>query len=370
MVVSCVPICIPRLVTDIVVCCGTGRSISVTAHLGVNLNALTGKGLGGTIGIENVTCINLDGDIHRKNLVTLLEVGVHPYLSYVSGYCYGRSKLPSSNGNAYKDLLAGLSVVAGSGNGDFCNVLIKSKIIGCFKACCNIHMIEFPNANVVEVESYLYCINLSDLSCNNINIEERSKENSVCLRIVCNNLDRSIVNRIYSDITNDRGEVTLLVAYSKFDLVTTVTENYIVKAHLGITRPGEHIGIVNTVHINLTGGDIDTCVVGHSSVLLDGSNKAYLVVSNNNGNIESGGILNKGLALIHTSGSIAHISKDRSLAVVNSRRVIYSDIINIEYVSSVYRRLIAVRVVVLTILLADIELKKLGIRLNGECGGS
>ena len=350
VVVTAVPIGVPRLVTDVVHTGGTGGGVRVTAQLGIDLNGGACEGSGGAVSEGNDTAVDLHVDIHGQDLVALLVVGIHPDLTDVTGDSHDGIQLPGTDRDGNQSGLAGQLHVTGLGNGHGSDLLVLNQGVGCGEALGHIHVIQMPSGDVVQVKGHGDGGHVLDGSCNHVDVVQGAEEDAISIGIMSDDLYGSVVNRVDHDLADDGGVVAHLIADGKLHDVATINQLHVVQSHLGVTAPNQLIGVVHVVDVDLTGSGVDTGVVGLGHVLSHGSGEADGVGGN--------GLTVQGETLVHTGSQEHHVAELRRLAVINCRGVVDGDVINVEGVITVDVVVLTVNVAVLAVLLADVELQE------------
>ena len=142
-------------------------------RLGVNLNAFTGEDFISAVSKGNLSCSYLDADVNRPYLVACLVLVVHPDNTRVTIVSSYRSKLPCSDRDRYKCLLARDIDVAGSGDGNTRDLLVfVDHLIGSIKAVGCLHMVKLPAGEVVEIEINGNGVNRFSVRGNNVYVVE------------------------------------------------------------------------------------------------------------------------------------------------------------------------------------------------------
>ena len=351
VIVTAVPLLVPRLVTDVVHTGGAGGGVSVTAHLGIHLNGGACEGSGGAVSEGNDTAVDLDVDVHGQDLIALLVVGIHPDLTGMTVDSHDGIQLPGTDGNGDQSGLAGQLHVTGLLDGDGSDLLVLNEGVGSGEALGHVHVIQVPGAHVVQVQSHGDALDVLNGCGDYVDVVQGAEEDAVSIGIVSHNLNGGIVNRVDGDLADDGAVVAHLVADGELHDVAAVSQLHVVQSHLGGTGPDQLVGEVHIVDVDLTGGGVDTGGVGLGGVLGDRSGEADGVGGH--------GLTLQRSTLIHAGSQVDNVAEHGRLTIVHSRGIIDGDVIDVEGILTVYVVMLTVNVAVLAVLLVDVELQEL-----------
>ena len=360
MVMTAVPVGIPGLVADVVVCRGAGGGIGIAAQLRIHLDPGACERSGGAVGKGDQAAVGLNSQIHGQDLIACLVVGIHPDLAGMAVNCHHGLHLPGTGGDGHQSQLTGGGDLTGSGDGNGGDILIRNQGIGGLEALGHIHVVQMPEADIVQIHSYGDRLHVFHSRCHHIHIVYGAQQQTVSLRIPCNHPDGSIFGGIDNDIADNGGIVALLVTDGELHLVTAVGQSHIIQGHLAVAGPGQVGSIVHAVNVGPAGACVDAGIVTPGGIFCHGSNEAD--------GIGGDGLAIQLHALVHTGHRIGHAAEDGSFAVIHCGGVVHGDIINVENEISVDGGLVTVGIAILAVLLGNVELQQLNALIEAVVG--
>ena len=228
VIVTAIPIGVPCFVTDVVRARGAYGGSGVSAQLGIHLHGGACEGSGGAIGKEHGAAIGLHADIHGQDIVGALVIGIHPDLTGVVSLGRDGFQLPGTNGDGDQGGLARQIRLTDPLNGQRSNILVSHKGIGGGKAAGHDHMVQMPRADAVQIQRHGDGIHPLNSSRDHVHVVERAQQNAVSGRIVSYDLHRGVIGRIDGDLTDNRREISRLVANGESHKVAAVCQRHTV----------------------------------------------------------------------------------------------------------------------------------------------
>ncbi len=321
--VPCVPISFSSI--------GQGDICIGSPHFRPNADVLTGECVNSAVGKCNTALINDKIDCNRPCFFTFFKCCIIPCFI---AYSYRVIQCPHTYGDRNESRFACCGYFAGTGDckrGNIFCCICACHRPDCLKAFGNLHMIKLPLAHIVEIQRHFYRLNCGNVVCYNINILNRIEKHFVCCTIVCNYLDsgRFIAFCLNVHLTNNRGIVALVIADREFNGMLTVAQN-------STLVHGDNTACVSAcnfiaVYICFCCGNIQSGCIIFFSVFCNLSCKIYGVICN------CGDLSFSNCSCIrHCRSTVVHFTENRRLTVINCIRVVYSNIVNIEGIISVY----------------------------------
>ena len=228
---------------------------------------------------------------------------------------------PYTDGKACDHGLAGQCNVAGCRDGDGCVIVFGIDGIFCSETICENHMIELPLAVLVEVNGSGYGAYLVDCGCNKIHPNNRALKNilesGICgnvlngvLVVVANDVDGIFLVHIVVTVVVGDLEYYGMYAISKIDIIGC--DHAVVRA-----------GCVDLLAVNQNDQavQIQAGVVGVANVI------GCLCGEGDEAGIDV--LTLHGHAGIDISVAHACVGDDGSIVVLNGRRIVYGNVIDI-----------------------------------------
>ena len=352
VVMTTVPAFIPGFIADVVHTGRTGVGIAVTAQLRHHQDLGTGEAIGGAILVYHIAGIDFHIQVHGQNASCCLIVIVHPNFTVMTVNRLYNRQLPGADRDRNQDLIfAGQVGLTNCSDHDRGNILILDQRVGCVKALRYFHMIQLPDADVIQVQSHRNRGNGFRVICHYINVVQRTGQNTFCIGIMCNHLHSCLFCRTNNNGTADSRTIAHLIAHNILDGVHTIGKCYIFQGQNQIcqARNCHGLGIVNTVNIDLGAGSIQTGIIVLGQVIRHRSAEGNDIGIHN--------IAVEGCSLVHAVHLVCQVLKHRSFTVIHSLRIVYGNIVNIQNKLTVYIGLLTVNIAVDTVLHADIALQ-------------
>ena len=289
---------------------------------GITEYALTGEGRSRVIGIGQQTVLNIGNDGNSPELLHVAEllssiclftgqgtVGIH-----VTGL-----QLPYTNGNRSQNCLALGYNSTGTSDHDGCHILIGIHSVGSLEACCQLHMIQLPGAQAIQVDSNSHALGGIDIGSNKVKIVERTMENAIQSGIMRHQLHGCCIRTgVNSDLANNGGIVAHIIANRELHGVLAISQLHINDCDLTISK-----GKVNrnTVDVCLGRRSVQTGHIGLNNVCYRSGERQYVGLGGLT--VQLGSIIGE-LICINNAGEL------RSISVVHCLRVVNGDVIHIE----------------------------------------
>ena len=302
----------------------------VGVDLGVHPELLVGEGVQHVslviVHVGNDTHVDVDLQVVRPQLIGL-PVG----LGGVAGDLHIRVKGNDADGKLCQNSLAGLTVDAGTADGDGRGIVLLINRILSGEALCQLHVIQLPVVGTVEVDDGGNLLNGLDIGSDHIHPVNRAAQQTVQGSVGGNHVDGGGVHtRLDLDETDLDSLVAHLIADLELNAVVTVGDRQIGDLDLTVLVGAIHL---NTVHVSLHGLGVDAGVVVQRS-LLTGSGHALGALGHVGGDIEDVGGSGNDLSLLHLQiGAVCLVEEDliehRSLAVHDSVGIVNGEAIQI-----------------------------------------
>ena len=230
--------------------------VLVGAHLGVDTELLVGEGAGGAVNEGDETLI----DVHL-HILRIEFVGSPVGSRGVAGNLDIIIEVQDANGDLREHSSAGLIVVAGTGDGDGCGVghgFAGSGVLS-GEALSELHMIELPMVDVVEVDNSLNGVDGLDRVGFEVHPIDGTEGDPVEGIVSGNELQsRSGGTGLNLDNADDDRLVACVVADFELDAVITVSNGIAVRGDNAVSISAVDL---NAVDISLGGRSVDAADV-------------------------------------------------------------------------------------------------------------
>ena len=297
-------------------------------RLGIHVELLVGEGGGGAVHMGDETHVNVHlhilgeevvgGPIGCGSKAGNLDVGI---------------KVNDTNGELGQHSLTGLDIVTGAGDGDGCGVGFCVDGILSREAISQIHMIELPVVDAVEVNDCLYRVNGFNVGSLQIHPINGTEGDSVKGGICGNKAQRGLCLAgldLYD--TDDNRLVAHLVADLELDAVVAVGYNVTVGDHLAAVEGAVYL---NAVDVNLGGGGIQTGNVVQGLLNTHSVSQGGLICHGGR-QVQDVGGSGDHVALDQRSGAIQiDLIDDGILSVIHSVGVIHGEAVHVVGVGTV-----------------------------------
>ena len=291
-------------------------------HLGIHVELLVGEGGGGAVHVGDETHVN----VHLQILCPEC-IGGPVGLGGVAGNQDVGIEVQHTDGQLSQNGGAGQVVVACAGDGDGGGVgLLENGVLG-GEAVSQVHMIQLPVVDVVEVDHGGNGINGLDVGGLQVHPVDRAEVDAIQGRIGGNHVDgRGADTRLHLDDADDNRLVARLVADLELDAVVTVGHHVTVGGHDAVSVGASHL---NAVDVDLSGGGIQTGCVVQGNLVLVGVQTDGLV---SHGGREVQDVAGGGhYVTLDQSGGLVQIDlvKDGVLSVVHGVGVVNGEVIQV-----------------------------------------
>ena len=299
---------------------GNGR-----VHLGIHAELLVGEdtqNVGIIVShIGDLTHVHVDLQVLGPELE-----GIPVGLSGIALHLDVSIKVEDADGQGCQHSLAGLLVGTGAGDGDGSGIVLSIEGIAAGEACSQLHVIQLPVVNTVQVDHSGNGLNGLNIGSLQIHPVHRTAVQTIQGSILGNQLDSGSVHTgSHIDQTDHHGLVAHVVGDLELDTVDTVSHSHIIDGNLAVSKGHRHL---NTVHISLGRSCVQAGSIGLGGVLSHGS-----------GNVQQIGSGGNSIVLLQLDQIIirhhVHSAEDGSLTVIHSIREVSSDVINVDGVRSV-----------------------------------
>ncbi len=227
---------------------------------------------------------------------------------------------PNAYGKGCQNRFAGLRVPSDTSDGDGCNIFVLVHHILCLEACGKDHMLQLPRAVVIQIDNNLDGLHFLNGSSHEIHVVNRTKLDIGCIGIRSNKFHSACGGlRIYSNVLIDIAVVAHLITSGKLDGMLTVSK-YNIRNRNNAVGVGSFI--LHTVDISFNGALVEAGKIALSSIFCNGCSNGYLIYSNS--------LTVQRSCIGHTFGSIGNIRENGSFTVINSRRIVYRNIIHVK----------------------------------------
>ena len=148
-------------------------------------NMFTGKGFGCTVSKSDITLLNSDFNSNSPILVLALEPRIGIFIFFRKYICAAADKascilqFPDTDRNGYQSLLTGCGNIAGLCERQMENLICRLIGISSFKSVSYYHVIQFPLAHAVKVQSCRNRLNILDIISNHIDIVQRAEKDTI-----------------------------------------------------------------------------------------------------------------------------------------------------------------------------------------------
>ena len=297
-------------------------------HLGIHVELLVGEGGGLAVGVGDQTLINVHLHILREEVV-LGPVG----FGGEAGNLDVGIEVDDTDGELSQNGGTGLGVITGAGDGDGSGVGLGVDGVLSGEAVGQIHVVQLPMVDAVEVDRSLNRLNGLNGVCLQIHPVDGAEGDAIQGRIGGNELQgRSVRAGLDLHDADDNRLVAHLIADLELDAVVAVGNLVTVGNHLATVEGAVYL---NAVDVNLGGGGIQTGNVVQGLLNTHSVSQGGLV-GHGGRQVQDVGGGGDDVALDQRSGAIQiDLIEDGILSVVNGVGVIHGEAVHVVGVGTV-----------------------------------